>query len=316
MRARWNPSVLPDQRGKTIVVTGANRGVGYFACEQLAAAGAHVVLACRDDTRAENALAAIRGRVAGARVDALRLDTANLASVRKAGARLADYERIDALVENAAIVHPPATRTTTEDGNEIVLGTNFLGHFALTAHALPALLRTPGSRIITLGSMISRLYDFRIPDLQLYARYSSWRAYAHSKIAMQVFGFELDRRLRDAHAEAISIVAHPGFSISGLSPRVEGVNEPSVGTRIVDAFQSPFAQSKSTGAGPVVRAATDPAALGGQYYGPRWLTRGDPGIQSPTHTSIDRAVGRELWLKAEEYTGVGFDIDSQQPSVG
>jgi NAD(P)-dependent dehydrogenase (short-subunit alcohol dehydrogenase family) len=311
----WNPSALPDQHGKTIVITGANRGVGFFAAEQLAAAGARVVLACRDETRSAAALAAIRSRVEGATVESLQLDTADLSSVREAGARLADYERIDGLVENAAMVHPPSAREATVDGNEIVIGTNFLGHFALTALAMPALERTEGSRIVPLGSMISRLYDFRIGDLQLRAHYSSWRAYAHSKIAMQVFGFELDRRLRAAHSNSSAIVAHPGFSISGISPRIAGVNEPSAGTRIVDALQSPFAQSKSRGAWPVVRAVADPDAVGGQYYGPRMLTRGRPHAQSPTHTSVDRAIGRELWEKAEEYTGVPFELLPHRSNV-
>jgi NAD(P)-dependent dehydrogenase (short-subunit alcohol dehydrogenase family) len=290
------------------VVTGANAGVGYFASEQLASAGAHVILACRNEGRADAAAAAIRSRAPGARVEFLHVDTTDLDSVATAARVINELERIDALVENAGIVHPPAQRSTDARGNELVLSTNLLGHFALTAHVLPALLRTPGSRVVTLGSMISRLYDFRIGDLQLRANYSPNRAYAHSKIGMQSFGFELDRQLRDAGADVASLVAHPGYSIGGLTTRVPGVNEPTMGKRFRDALQSPIAQSKRKGAWPVVRAVADPAAVSGQYYGPRFLTRGRPVVQTPTHTSVDPEIAAELWSKAEEYTGVRFAV--------
>jgi len=308
VRQQWNPAALPDLHGKTVVVTGANAGIGYFTAEQLAGAGAHVVLACRNESRADAALAALRGRVSGARVEFVRLDTADLESVREAAEFINRLDRVDGLIENAGMVHPPATRETDARGNEIVLSTNLLGHFALTAQALPALLRTPRSRIVVLGSMISRLYDFRIGDLQLRAHYTPSRAYAHSKIGMQSFGFELDRRLRHAGADVAALVAHPGYSIGGVTARIPGVNEPSAGKRLVDALQSPLAQTKRKGAWPVVRAVADPAAVGGQYYGPRFLTRGQPVVQAPTHTSVDPEVAAELWEKAEDYTGVSFAV--------
>jgi NAD(P)-dependent dehydrogenase (short-subunit alcohol dehydrogenase family) len=305
---RWNAAALPDLHGKTMVVTGANAGIGFFTSLQLAAAGAQVILACRNKSRADAALAAIRARVPSAQLEFLELDTADLGSVHAAAGRIRGLDRLDVLIENAGIVHPPAERTTTADGNEIVLATNFLGHFALTAQVLPQLLRTPGARVVVLGSMISRLYDFRIGDLQLRAQYSATRAYAHSKIAMQSFGFELDRRFRAAGVDVASVVAHPGYSIGGLTARIGDVNEPSTGKRFRDALQSPLAQSKSRGAWPVVRAAADPAVLGGQYYGPRFLTRGAPVAQLPTHTSVDPQIAADLWQKAEEYTGVLFAV--------
>ncbi|HEY5225074.1 MAG TPA: SDR family NAD(P)-dependent oxidoreductase [Microbacteriaceae bacterium] len=308
MSPRWNPAALPELQGKTVVVTGANAGVGFFTSLQLAGAGAHVVLACRNEKRADAAIAAIRARVPSAQLEFLPLDTADLASVNEAAARIRAFERVDVLIENAGMVHPPAERTTSVDGNEIVLATNFLGHFALTAQVLPVLQRTPGARVVSLGSMVTRLYDFRIGDLQLRAHYTPNRAYAHSKIAVQSFGFELDRRLRAAGADIESIVAHPGYSIGGLTQRIAGVNEPSGGKRATDALLSPMAQSKSRGAWPIVRAAVDPAALGGQYYGPRLVTEGRPVLQAPTHTSVDAEIASELWGKAEEYTGAPFEI--------
>ncbi|KQW08610.1 hypothetical protein ASC66_05585 [Leifsonia sp. Root4] len=318
--ARWNPSAIPSQAGKTIVVTGANAGLGFFTSEQLARAGASVVLACRNQSRADAAARAIRARVPGAAVGTLALDVASLDSVRAASAELLNLERIDGLVLNAGIVHPPRRREFSADGLELVLATNYLGHFALTAELLPALLRTPGSRVVALGSMISRLLDSPLDDLQLAGGYQPWRAYAQSKIAMQVFGFELDRRLRAASASVASaeaaghpartsaFVAHPGYSIGGRTPRVAGVNEPSRLKRFVDNLQAPITQGKDRGAWSIVRAVADPAAHGGQYWGPRYIIKGQPRLQAPSATSLDRAIAERVWRESEALTGTEFTI--------
>lgn len=315
--ARWNPSAIPSQAGKTIVVTGANAGLGFFASEQLARAGAAVVLACRNPGRADAAAHAIRARVPGASVSTLTLDVSSLDSVRTASTELLGLERIDGLVLNAGIVHPPRRRELSADGLELVLATNYLGHFALTAQLLPALLGTPGSRVVALGSMISRLLDSSLEDLQLAGGYQQWRAYAQSKIAMQVFGFELDRRLRAAAASGgaaeppartAALVAHPGYSIGGRTPRVPGVNEPSRLKRFVDNLQAPMAQGKDRGAWPIVRAVADPAAHGGQYWGPRYLVKGEPRLHTPSATSVDRAIAERVWRESEALTGTAFTI--------
>jgi Short-chain alcohol dehydrogenase of unknown specificity len=304
----WDQRRLPNAGDKTVVVTGANAGIGFFTTAQLAGAGARVVLACRNEARATAAMAAVRARVPSARLSFLPLDTADLDSVRAAAEGIRDLGRVDVLIENAGMVHAPRERATDGADNELVLSTNLLGHFALTALSMPALRAAPGARVVLLGSMISRLYDFRIGDLQLRAHYSPARAYAHSKIGMQSFGFELDRRLRAAEAGVASLVAHPGYSISGLTPHIPGVNEPGAADRFADALQSPMAQSKEHGAWPIVRAALDPDATGGQYWGPRFVTRGRPALQSPTHVSTDAGVAAELWTKLEEYTGVPFEV--------
>ncbi|AMB60158.1 SDR family NAD(P)-dependent oxidoreductase [Microterricola viridarii] len=312
----WNPSELPSQRGKTVVVTGANAGLGYFASEQLARAGAHVVLACRNAERADAAARAIRVRVPGATLSTVPLDVSSLDSVAAASARLAELDRIDALVLNAGIVHPPRTAQLSIDGHELVLATNYLGHFALTAQLMPVLQQTPGSRVVALGSMISRLMDSPLTDLQLAGGYNPWRAYAQSKIAMQVFGFELDRRLAAAagasgigeDARASALVAHPGYSIGGRSPRVPGVNEPRALKRFVDNLQAPMAQGKDRGAWPIVRAVADPQAHGGQYWGPRFLTKGEPALQHPTATSTDRAIAARVWAESEHLSGARFTL--------
>ncbi|WP_345762293.1 SDR family NAD(P)-dependent oxidoreductase [Diaminobutyricibacter sp. McL0608] len=302
------PDQLPGQTGKVVVVTGANSGIGYFTSEQLAAAGAHVVLACRSRERGRAALSAIRGRVAGASVELLDLDVTDPESIRAAADVLAARRRLDALVENAGMVHPPAKRETDARGNELVFSTNVLGHFSLTALLYPTLAATAGSRVVVLGSMASRLSTFRIDDLQLVRGYTGWRAYAQSKIAVQVFGFELDRRLRLARSGVTSLVAHPGYSISGRTPRIQGVNEPTRMTRFVDNLQALGTQGKDRGAWPVVRAVTDPDAQGGDHWGPRYLTRGVPTRQRPTSTSRDPQVGSRLWSRLEEFTGMRFDV--------
>ncbi len=305
----WLADSLPDQTGKVVVVTGANSGIGYFTSEQLAAAGAHVVLACRSRERGHAALTAIRGRVRGASVELLDLDTTEPESIRAASDVLAARGRLDALVENAGMVHPPAKRETDARGNELVLSTNVLGHFALTALLYPTLARTPGARVVSLGSLSSRLSTFRIDDLQLVREYTGWRAYAQSKIAVQAFGFELDRRLRLARSGVTSLVAHPGYSTSGRTPGIRGVNEPTRMTRFVDNLQAAGTQGKDRGAWPIVRAVTDPDARGGDYWGPRYLTRGVPTRQTPTWTSSDPRVGARLWSRLEEFTGVRFDVN-------
>ncbi len=312
----WNPSELASQLGKTVVVTGANAGLGFWASEQLARAGAHVVLACRNPGRADAAAHAIRARTPHALVSPVTLDVASLASVATAVATLSELTHIDGLVLTAGIVHPPRTREFSADGLELVLATNFLGHFVLTAQLMPVLQQKPGARVISLGSMITRLVDSSLEDLQLAGGYNAWRAYAQSKIAMQVFGFELDRRLQEAaavsganEADRVSaLVAHPGYSIGGRTPRVPGVNEPSRLKRFTDNLQAPFTQGKDRGAWPIVRAVADPAAHGGQYWGPRFVNKGAPVLQTPTKTSLDRAIAERVWREAEQLTGVDFTL--------
>lgn len=305
----WDPTAVPDAHGKTVMVTGANAGVGYFASEQLAAAGAHVVLACRSPERAEAAVSAIRRRVPGASVEATPLDVSDAASVAEAAAGLRSREHLDVLILNAGIVHPPADRAVDARGNELVLSTNVLGHFQLTALALPVLERTPGARVVTLGSLATLLARFPVDDLQLDGSYNSWNAYAQSKIAAQVFGFELDRRLRTAGKDIASVVVHPGYSTSGRTPGIRGVNQPSKAKRFADNLQAAWTQGKDHGAWNPVRAALDPDVRGGDYLGPRWVTKGAPAKAVATRTSRDAKVGARVWELLEEYTGQRFALN-------
>lgn len=300
---------FPDQTGKTFVVTGANAGLGYFTSEAIARAGGHVILACRNSTRADTAARAIRGRVPGASVATLSLDVADSESVRAAASELRSRGPLDGLVLNAGIVHPPNQRKLSADGQELVLATNYLGHFVLAAELMPALEAAPAARIVSLGSVISRMMDSSLEDLQLLGGYQPWTAYAQSKIAVQVFGFELDRRLRAAGSSVASIVAHPGYAISGITPRIAGINQPTRRKGIVDELQRAIgAQGKHEGAAPIIHAALAADVMGGQYWGPRLITRGRPTLQKPTRTSLDTAIGARLWAESEALTATPFVI--------
>lgn len=296
-------SDLPTQDGRVVAVTGANAGIGFWTSYRLAAAGASVILACRNAERADAAVRAIRGRVPVADVRVLRLDTADLRSVRAAGEELAALPRLDALVNNAGMVHPPTRREETADGLERVAATNVFGGFALTAAALPALERTPGSRVVALGSLSTVLVALRVNDLQLTKRYTGWQAYAQSKIMGSSIGFELDRRLRARTSATRSLVAHPGYSISGRTPRVPGVNEPTRVSRFVDELQAPFTQGKDRGAESVIRAVTDPDVDGGTFLGPRFLVKGEPRASRAAAVTTDPGVARTIWAEAERATG-------------
>ena len=302
----WYPIALPSQAGRRYLVTGANAGVGFFTAARLAGAGAHVVLSGRSPERLAAAATAIRGARPAASVEVLVIDQSSLDSVDAGAEQLLAAAPLDGVVANAGMVHAPRVRLESVDGNELVLATNVLGHFALLGRLLPHL--EPGARIVSLGSLSSRLSSFRLDDLQLTRGYDSWRAYAQSKIATQVFGFELDRRLRAAHARVASVIVHPGYSIRGRTPEVPGVSEPGRGDRFVDELQAAWAQGKHRGAEIPLHALTAPGVQGGQFWGPRFLTRGGPTLQTPTRVSTDPVVGDRFWTFAEGATGRSFTV--------
>ncbi|PWC06147.1 SDR family NAD(P)-dependent oxidoreductase [Mycetocola zhujimingii] len=298
----WNPADLPDSTGTVVAVSGANAGIGFWTAYQLAGAGASVLLLTRNAERADAAVRAIRAHVAAADLTVVPLDVADLSSVRDAGARLAELPRLDVLVNNAGVIHAPRHREQTVDGLELVTGTNFFGSFALTAAAMPALERTAGSRVVSLGSLATLLVRLDTDDLQLERRYSAWTAYATSKIMLTSFAFELDRRLRARGSTTRSLVAHPGYSISGRTRTVPGVNEPSRFDRFVDTLQTPFTQSKEAGAWPIVRAAIDPDAVGGSFYAPRFRIKGEPVVARPAKVTTNPRIASAIWAEAEVAT--------------
>lgn len=298
---RWTAASVPDQTGRTAVVTGANSGIGFETARVLAERGAKVVLACRDLGRAEAAAARIAGGGDSDQVGIVRLDLASLASVREAAKELrARHERLDLLINNAGLMYPPYGKT--EDGFELQLGTNHLGHFALTGLLLDLMLAVPGSRVVTVSSQGHRAGRIDFGDLQSERRYNRVAAYGQSKLANLLFSYELQRRLAAAGAATVALAAHPGFTRSELTRHLPGWMQ-SV------AAVLPF-QSAEMGALPTLRAATDPQARGGEYYGPGGPgeLRGHPRRVGSSARSRDGAAARRLWDESLRLTGVSYPL--------
>lgn len=305
----WDPRHLPDLTGRTYLVTGANAGLGYFSCEQLVRAGAQVFMTGRSPNRLMAARAAVRRRVPGAdtRVETMLLDTSNLGSVRAAAATIGARGGLDGLLLNAGIVHPPKTREVTGDGHELVFATNVLGHFALAGELLRPLART-GGRMVWLGSMSTSLWRYDPVDPELVEGYTGWRAYVQSKVATTALGLEADRRLRAAGVAVSSVIAHPGYSTSGRTPGIVGVNSPSRLTRFADNLQLGITQSKEHGAWPLVRALVDPDIDGGEFWGPKSVVRGEPRRATASKITRDPEIAARLWKVCEDATGVRWDF--------
>ncbi len=304
--SRWTADDVPDQAGRVALVTGANSGIGLEAARVLAGRGARVVLACRNDDKATRAVEEIRKARPLGEVEALQLDLASLASVREAAMRLqASHDRLDLLINNAGIMAVPAGRTA--EGFELQLGTNHLGHFALTGLLLERLLATPGSRVVTISSGGHRMGRIDFQDLNWERGYGRWRAYGRSKLANLLFTNELQRRLEGSGSKTIAVSAHPGGSATNLGRRVPG--EPGAWVdRVLRPISSLLGQSAAMGALPTLRAATDPEVVGGEYYGPSGPGefRGLPVRVTSNRGSRDPEVASRLWTVSEELTGVRY----------
>jgi len=303
-RARWSPTDTPPLAGRTAVVTGANSGLGLETARALAAHGAAVVLAVRAVSKGEAAAADIRSSAPGSDVAVQELDLASLASIRDAAAALRErHARIDLLVNNAGVMWTP--RSTTEDGFELQFGVNHLGHFAFTGLLLDRLLAVAGSRVVTVSSVAHRFRSRIDPeDLAGTHDYNRFSAYTRSKLANLLFTYELQRRLVTAGAPTTAFAAHPGWCRSDLAR-----NSPAA-FRQVERLAQPFAQTAAMGARPILRAATDPAATGGGYYGPGGVAQlwGNARFVRSNRDSYDREFARRLWSASEALTGVTFAL--------
>ncbi|MEW6472142.1 MAG: oxidoreductase [Actinomycetota bacterium] len=297
--ATWSTKDIPDLSGRVAVVTGANRGLGREVTRYLAGHGARVIMACRDEAAGEAAASALRAAGMTGALEVRSLGLASLASVEKFAAELGAEPRLDLLANNAGLM--AVDRGLTADGFETHMGVNHLGHFALTARLLPQLLATAGSRIVTMSSMGARLGRVDLGDLLWERRpYDRWQAYFQSKLANLLFTLELDRRLRRAGAATAALAAHPGGSRTSL-----GRNGRSWTNRLVPLWH-PFIQSASRGALPFVRAATDPEANSGEYYGPQFQVWGRPVRETPSRQARDPGLAAGLWQLSEQLTGCRF----------
>src|ERR1700754_3028646 len=296
--SRWTTFDIPDQTGRTAVITGANTGLGYETAAALAAKGAHVVLAVRNVEKGRDAVRRIEQRAPGASVAVQELDLGSLESIRTAADELrSKYDSIDLLINNAGVMMTP--KSTTEDGFELQFGTNHLGHFTLTNLLLDRVLAAPGSRIVTVSSQGHRFVrGIRFDDLQWQRDYNRVRAYAQSKLANLMFTYELQRRLRGT--DTIAVAAHPGGSNTELTR-----NLPRVVAALMPVLE-PLFQGPDMGALPTLRAATDPGVIGGQYFGPDGFgeQRGYPKGVASSAASHDTAAQQRLWTLSEELTSV------------
>ncbi len=300
---KWTVADIPDQAGRTAVITGANTGLGFQTAAALASRGAHVVLAVRNLEKGKQAAARIAQAAAGADIELAELDLTSLESVRATAEQLrADHESIDLLINNAGVMYTP--KSTTKDGFELQFGTNHLGHFALTGLLLDRLLPVAGSRVVTVSSIGHRiLAAIHFDDLQWERRYSRVGAYGQSKLANLLFTYELQRRLA-SHGTTIAAAAHPGGSNTEL---MRNMPRPLV---VASGLLAPLFQDAALGALPTLRAATDPGVQGGQYFGPDGLgqARGYPKVVSSSAQSHDVELQRRLWAVSEELTGVVYPV--------
>ncbi len=303
----WSVEAMPSQAGRIAVITGGNGGLGFEAARAMAAKGARVVLACRSAAKGEEAAARIRAGARDADVAVMPLDLADLASVRAFSEAFASrYPRLDVLCNNAGVMAIPHQRT--KDGFEMQIGTNHLGHFALTGVLLPSLREAPGARVVTVTSTVHKLGRVRLDDLQSERSYGRWPAYAQSKIANLMFAFELDRRFAREGVDALSVAAHPGYADTNLQIAGPGGDATRAGKAFWRFANGSFAQSAADGALPILFAMTDPSVRGGDFFGPRSLfeTRGAPGPAKPVARAKDERVAAQLWELSEQLTSVRY----------
>ena len=312
MSAPWTADRMPDCSEKTVVVTGANSGLGFEVTRAFAKKGGTVVLACRSTERGEDAAQRVRDEVPDADLDVRHLDLANLDSVRSfAESFLADYDDLHVLCNNAGVMATPYR--TTDDGFELQFGVNHLGHFALTGQLLSRLAETEGkTRVVTTSSGAHRMGEIDFDDLHHQRSYGKWEAYGQSKLANLLFAYELDRRLAVADVDVTSAAAHPGYAATNLQlrgPEMEGAD---LRERLMGLANNVVAQSAEMGALPILYAATAADVRGGDYIGPDGLAemRGYPTKVQSTDRSYDMQLADELWAVSEDLTDTHYDFDA------
>src|SRR2546427_8647869 len=296
----WNAEKIPDQTGTVVAVTGSSSGIGYETARVLANKNAEVIIAVRNLDKGDAAAQKIRSQYPKANVRVMRLDLADLASVKSFAEEFKSrYSRLDRLINNAGVMIPP--RAKTADGFELQFGTNHLGHFALTARLMNLLQGTKGSRVVNVASGAHKFGKLDFDDLTWEKRqYKGWGAYGDSKIANLYFTYELNRRLKGSGSEVIITAAHPGWTATELQRHAS----------ITGFLNDFFAQDISMGALPTLRAAYDKEAHGGEYYGPSGFMelRGYPVQVSSNKLSKDQSIAARLWKVSENLTGVLFDV--------
>jgi len=301
MAMTWRLEQIPDQTGRFAIVTGANIGLGYETALALAGKGCAVVLACRNVGKATEAKSRILAQFPNAKIECMPLDLLSLRSVREfAAAYAASHQKLDLLINNAGIMMPPYA--LSEDRVESQFAANYLGHFALTGLLLPLFVNVAGARVVSLSSLAHRWSGIHFDDINFKHGYDKRQAYGQSKFACLMFAYELQRRLDESGASAISVAAHPGVSSTNLFQNLPGL------ARLFTPLITLVFQSAKAGALPILYAALGDDIVGGDYCGPRWIRemRGAPVKVRSNFASRDGAVAARLWSISEEMTGVHF----------
>jgi NAD(P)-dependent dehydrogenase (short-subunit alcohol dehydrogenase family) len=305
---RWTASDIGDQSGRIVLITGATSGLGLESAKALAVRNARVLLAGRDPGRLAAAITAVRAVAPAAPVEGVELDLASLAGIRAAAKSVAERtDRLDVLMNNAGVMAPPHNRT--EDGFELQIGTNHLGHFALTGLLLP-LLRHDGARVVNVASGAHRMGRLDPDDLNwVRRRYSPWPAYGQSKIANLLFTAELARRAAQHDWRLVAAAAHPGFAATNLQFAGPAFAQRGIGKRLTSLLNPVLGQSGEAGARPQLYAATGPDVRPDDYFGPDGFLeqRGHPKRVGRTAHAADAALAGRLWERSEALTGVLFD---------
>ena len=295
---KWTYKDIPDQAGRTVIVTGANSGIGYDTARGLAAQGAQTIMACRSPERGRAAMQKIRQQHPDAQLEVMHLDLSDLGSVRTfADTFKARFERLDLLINNAGIMMTPQGQTS--QGFELQMGTNHLGHFALTGLLLDRLRATPGSRVVNVSSTMQRFAGpLDLENMNAEKRYDKTAAYSQSKLANLLFTYELQRRIEQSEVDISVTAAHPGYTGTNLQRH----------TLLFRMLNPIFSQSQAMGALPTLYAAVGPESSGGHYYGPRSFaeSRGYPTRVQSNEASHDIQAAAELWSRSEAMTGVVF----------
>lgn len=305
----WTADNIPPLDGKTILITGANSGLGLESAKALAKHGAKVILACRTLAKANGAADAIRSEVPNAKLEPDALDLSDLASVRTFAREFnARHGQLDVLLNNAGVMATPYTRTS--DGFELQFGTNHLGHFALTGLLFELLANTPGARVVSVSSVAHRIGKLRFSDPAWEQGYAKWPAYGMSKLANLLFTYELARRVAVAGIGVCAVAAHPGYSSTNLQIRGAEMAGAKLSHWASKTFTPMVAQSASMGALPQLYAATADDVRGGDFIGPDgWYElRGQPKKVRSSARSHDAADMQRLWELSERLTGVHFGL--------
>ena len=303
---KWTAAQMPSQAGKTILVTGANSGIGYQTALELARHGAHVILGCRSQSKGDAALDRLRREAPGAQVEVAILDMASLASIRAFAAQFSGGGTLDVLINNAGVMALP-TRELTSDGFERQIGTNHLGHFALTGLLLPLLRKSPAPRVVTVASLAHRNGKMDFNNLQSEQSYDPMGAYNNTKLANLLFAYELDRRLKAAGSPLISVAAHPGVAMTNVFENGPG-DKGGLKMKLMKRMIPLIGQDEAMGALPTEYAATVPGMRGGEYIGPDGFSelKGYPKVVQPRPQALDETSARRLWETSEHLTGVVY----------